>query len=341
MKKKKLKKLLKALQSQIAAAAPDAGLAIRDWLPTHQTILAEKGYKPQTLRNRTTCVGHVHRLWGARPLRALRAHEINTALRDGFIPERLGTAIRILAELRSIYTGAIANGEADANPAMLVKLPHAKIKRQRLRFETWDSMGQLARTCRQRWVLAMLLLALVIGQRRADLAKAKFTDVVDGHLQIEQQKEAGKGYGARVAIPLALRLDVIGMTLSDVIEFCRTVGKPGEHLLRTAGGKGIEVSSLSNRFGETIAAVLADADPGPRKRPSLHEVRSLSARMYMAQGMPAATVQTLLGHKDAEMTELYLDDRGLTAREYKRVILPNQTDAATQQAQQTNEPVTA
>lgn len=53
--------------------------------------------------------------------------------------------------------------------------------------------------------------------------------------------------------------------------------------------------------------------------PSLHEVRSLSARTYIAEGMQPATVQTLLGHKHSEMTALYLDDRGLTAAEWKTV----------------------
>ena len=53
--------------------------------------------------------------------------------------------------------------------------------------------------------------------------------------------------------------------------------------------------------------------------PSLHEVRSLSARLYRAEGVD---VQTLLGHKNAEMTAIYEDDRGLSAKEWKRVALP-------------------
>lgn len=63
----------------------------------------------------------------------------------------------------------------------------------------------------------------------------RFDDVVDGHLQIEQQKQAGKGYGARVAIPLTLRLDAVGMTLAEVIDLCRDIGEPGPMLLRKAG----------------------------------------------------------------------------------------------------------
>lgn len=53
--------------------------------------------------------------------------------------------------------------------------------------------------------------------------------------------------------------------------------------------------------------------------PSLHEVRSLSARMYRTQGVD---VQMLLGHKHAEMTAVYEDDRGLSAGVWKRLSVP-------------------
>lgn len=62
--------------------------------------------------------------------------------------------------------------------------------------------------------------------------------------------------------------------------------------------------------------------------PSLHEVRSLSARTYIAEGMAPDTVQTLLGHKDAEMTAVYLNDRGLTDGEWKQVSANDQQQAA-------------
>lgn len=51
----------------------------------------------------------------------------------------------------------------------------------------------------------------------------------------------------------------------------------------------------------------------------LREVRSLSARTYIAEGMRPEVVQTLLGHAHAEMTAIYLNDRGLTAGEWKPV----------------------
>lgn len=317
MKKKQLKQLLKEALRQISAgpAAADSGPTLAEWLVTYRKVIAERGYHAQTLKNRSTSIKHIEAMWGALRLRSIRPVDIAEKLKL-WTPH---TAVRVLGELRDVYVEAIANGVAETSPAAHVKRPTASGLRKRLKLDTWQSMLTLARTGPQRWVPAMLLLALHTGQRRADLAKMKFTDVVDGHLRIEQQKKARKKVGARVAIPLSLRIQCTGMTLGEVIELCRDIGAPGETLLRKANGKPIEMSSLSARFRQLIVAVCG---PDAYKRyewPSLHEARSLSARTYIAEGMKPDVCQTLLGHKHAEMTKLYLDDRGLTEAEWKTV----------------------
>jgi enterobacteria phage integrase len=307
--------------SSTPAVAPVAGpvaptRTLSAWLDVHEQQIMGKGYKAQTIRNRCANLRHVRRLWGSIQLDHLRAHEVISKLRAEFLPDRTSTAQRVLAELRDALNEAIANDWASSNPAAHVKLPTHRVKRKRLSFEVWQQMRELARSSGQSWLEPLLLLALVTGQRRGDLVKMAFTDVVDGCLRVEQQKQAGKGYGARIAIPLALRLDAIGMTLSDVIEQCRRAGSPGDTLVRKAGGGPLEESSLSIRFAECIRTACGPAAYATDEWPSLHEVRSLSARMYHAQGVD---VQTLLGHKHSEMTDLYRDDRGLSAREWKPV----------------------
>lgn len=292
-----------------------AAETVSDWLTTYRTIIAERNYDPQTIKNRSTNIKHIERTWGAMALRKIRPVDISSKLKQ-FTPH---TACRILGELRDCYVEAIANGMAESSPAAHVKPPKAAGLRKRLPLDIWQSMLTLARTGPQRWVVCMLLLALHTGQRRADLAKMRFDDIVDGHLRIEQQKKARKVIGARVAIPLSLRLECTGMTLNEVIELCRSAGAPGDTLLRKAGGGAIEMSSLSTRFRELIVAVCGEGAYKQFEWPSLHEVRSLSARTYMAEGMAADVVQTLLGHAHAEMTALYLNDRGLTAAEWKTV----------------------
>ena len=305
----------------VPAAAPLAP-TLDDWLVTYRQIVADRGYAPQTVKNRRATLKHVTSLWGARPIAAIKPHEIAAALK----PLSPSTACRVLAELRDVYVEAVANGAADANPAAHVKPPRHPGLRERLTFEVWSAMRLLSRASPQRWVESMLLLALVTGQRRGDLAKMAFSDIVADdqgrqYLRVEQQKKAGKPCGARVEIPLSLRMDAIGMTVADVIEHCRQSAKPGPTLLRTACGRAIETSSLSARFHEHLEAV---AGPDRYERfhaPSLHEVRSLAARTYIAQGLSREQVQTLLGHAHGEMTDLYRDDRGLTAGSWKRVPL--------------------
>lgn len=322
MKKSKLKKLLKQALQQLAARqdaandpAPVEGPTVAEWLVTYRSVIAERGYNRQTIKNRNTSINHIEKAWGAMQLRAVRPVDISTKLKQ-WSPH---TAVRVLGELRDVYVEAIANGAAESSPAAHVKRPKAPGLRKRLTLETWKAMLAAAQAGPQRWVPALLLLALATGQRRADLAKMRFDDVVDGHLRVEQQKKAGKPVGARLAIPLTLRLQATGMTLGEVIEYCRGIGAPGDTLLRKSNGKPLEMSSLSARFREHILAVLGPGAHAQYEWPSLHEVRSLSARTYIAEGMSPETVQTLLGHKAAEMTKMYLDDRGLTAREYKRV----------------------
>lgn len=314
-----------AAQAVTAVVAPPApARTLGDWLDVHARVLLTRGYHAQTLKNRRSNLAHIRRLWGMRPLADLKAQEIQAKLRT------LSTsgAGRVLGELRDAYSEAIVAGWTDTSPADHVKAPRHKVLRERLMIDVWQRMRALAATLRQRWVEPMLLLALVIGQRRADLAKVAFADVVDGHLRVEQQKKAGKAIGARMEIPLTLRMDCIGMTLGDVIERCRDSARPGPTLLRQANGRPIEMSSLSARFCECIKTVLGAADPGQYKRPSLHENRSLSARCYIAQGMSPAVVQTLLGHSNLEMTQLYLHERGAEAQKWKRV--PTQTTRNTE-----------
>lgn len=341
MKKSKLKKLLKQALQQLAVmqlpagepvskpAANDPapaveGPTVAEWLVTYRSIIGQRGYNPQTIKNRTTSIRHVEAAWGAMKLRGVRPVEISTKLKQ-WSPH---TAVRVLGELRDVYVEAIANGEAENSPAAHVKRPKAPGLRKRLTLETWQGMIELARQGNQRWVPAMLLLALATGQRRADLAKMRFDDVVDGHLRVEQQKKAGKPTGARLAIPLTLRLDATGMTLGEVIEHCRGIAAPGDTLLRKSNGRPIEKSSLSARFRQHIVAVCGPNAYKQYEWPSLHEARSLSARTYIAEGMTEKTVQTLLGHKAAEMTKVYLDDRGLTAGEWKQVSANDQQPAA-------------
>lgn len=212
-------------------------------------------------------------------------------------------------ETKDVFAEAVNYGWLDRNPASPIKAPPVRIQRKRLTLDAWWSILGFAIKNMPPWVPRMLALALVTGQRRSDLVKMRFSDVWDGHLHIEQAKT-----GARLALPLALRLDVAGLTLSDVIEDCRRYAVGDEFMLRKHDGHQLGDASLSARFEYAREHAIPESDHPP----SLHECRSLSERLYRKQGL---NTMVLLGHKRQEMTDLYNDDRGLTRGEWKTLTI--------------------
>lgn len=301
----------------VGAISPAVGPSLAEWIDVYEGLLQQRNYDPQTLRNYGANLRHVRRLWGEMALRDIRPRHISTGLQE-FLPNRAAMARRIHDTLRDVFREAVADERCENNPVLNTRRVVVKVKRKRLSLETWDKMCEAALTHRQAWVLPMLVLGVATGQRRADLAKMRFDDVWDEHLHVEQQKKAGKEHGARIALPMALRLNVVGMTLDEVVEVCRHYAIPGNNLLRRNDGKPIELSSLSTRFNQLIRSVCGAQAYGPSEWPSLHEMRSLSERLYRAQGIHT---QHLLGHASQEMTDKYNNTRGLDAVEWKRVPL--------------------
>ena len=117
-------------------------------------------------------------------------------------------------------------------------------------------------------------------------------------------------------MPLALRLDAVGLTLGDVIDDCRAYATGAEFMLRKHNGEQLGDASLSARFETAREAVISA--PAHGHPPSLHECRSLSERLYRAQGI---NTMVLLGHRHQSMTDMYNDDRGLTRGEWKTLTL--------------------
>lgn len=285
---------------------------LNQWIEVYLGILNNRNYCKQTLKNKYGSIKHLQKYLGEKSLSSIKPIDISKILLN-FSPQ---SASRILGVLKDIYYEAIINNATDNNPVIHIKPPHITCFRKRLDIDTYLSILEEAYEYSIPWIPAMLMLALLTGQRRSDLAKMRFDDIVDNHLRVEQQKKAGKSIGARVAIPLHTNSKILGCSLETVINFCKS-GTPGPTLLRKANGSSLEVSSLSARFRELIMKVTPDNTYEQYEWPSLHEVRSLSARTYAENGVNKEAIQTLLGHKHSEMTNMYLDDRGLTELVYK------------------------
>lgn len=281
---------------QSVAPLPVQGRTLAEWLEVHERQVLAKGYKRQTIRNRTASIKHLRRLWGDRPITALRAHEIISALRREFLPDHTPTAQRTLAELRDAYNEAIANDWAETNPAAHVRLPAHRVKRRRLSLETWRQMRELARASRQRWLEALLLLALVTGQRRGDLAKMRFDDVADG---CRTGNEKGD-QGSHPLVAFGLHpLDRSAVFANVILGFTSKFSNLPERRAAEAGRQWIRREGL----------------PGRRVAKPARGAQPVGAALQRAGRRRADAARP----QHAEMTDLYRDDRGLSSAEWKRV----------------------
>ncbi|WP_244133133.1 tyrosine-type recombinase/integrase [Burkholderia gladioli] len=223
-------------------------------------------------------------------------------------------AVKVRSRLLDVFRSAIQSGlvELGKNPVEVTKAPSISVKRARLSLEDFNRiLNEAKRRPVTRWAANAFLMLLVTGQRREDIAKLQFSQARDGFLWIKQTK--GKS-PAKLCIPLSLRLDAIDMTLEEVLRQCRdNVLSP--HVIHHVGrsalaspGDNVSLSTISRTFAEMRDQ--AGIRPPEGCTPvSLHEIRSLAARLYTEQ-YGADFAQALLGHKSATMTALYRDSRG-------------------------------
>lgn len=231
--------------------------------------------------------------------------------------ERAAQAIR--SEGIEIWKTAISLGLANDNPFAKTRAVGAQVMRARLVLDTFRAIHAAALELTP-WIPRSMELAIVTGQRREDIAEIEFKPragatawVESGVLWVIQQKT-----GNRVAIPLELHLNVLGLEVGEVISRCRDaiVSRHAVHHSRPYGncrpGDQVWVDTITKGFARArdLAASRALAplwDDG-KTPPSFHEMRSLAERLYNEQGN--VDTQLLLGHKDPRSTAIYKDARG-------------------------------
>lgn len=101
-----------------------------------------------------------------------------------------------------------------------------------------------------------MLLPQVTGQRRKDIIRMKFSDVWDGHLHMIQEKT-----GMRLALPLSLYCEAVGITLHEVIANCREriVNPNLVHCRQQKKGQPMSKDNLTDYFADALD--LADIKP--------------------------------------------------------------------------------
>ncbi|MGQ6548267.1 phage integrase Arm DNA-binding domain-containing protein [Serratia fonticola] len=287
------------------------GISVSGWLDRYWKIQEERLHlgeiKASTVNQKKNPVKVMRSEIGNKQLAEISVRDIADILEP--YKER-GQAIMAQVVRRviiDVYKEAQHAGEVPPgyNPAQATKNPKAKVQRQRLDLDEWQSIFETAASF-QPYLRRAMLLAIVTGQRLSDIANMKFADVWDDHLHVEQEKT-----GARLAIPLSLRCNAINMSLREVIAECRDrIVSPyllhHHHTVATAkrGGQ-IGDKSITTTFSKARDQSGLKWSKGTP--PTFHEQRSLSERLYRDQGIDT---MSLLGHKNQQMTDKYNDDRG-------------------------------
>lgn len=299
-----------AISDRIATSKGKA-ITTSTWLDRYQAIqddrLESGDIKLNTYKQKAKPVSLLRERAGMKLISSVDVRDIAQLLDEYITAGQPSMAQVVRSVLIDVFKEAQHYGEVPPgyNPALATKQPRRKITRQRLSLEEWQKIFDIA-DARHRYMGNAMLLALVTGQRLGDISRMKFSDIWDDHLHVIQEKT-----GSKIAIPLSLRLNAINWSLRDVVARCRdyAVSPYLVHFFRTTSqaerGAQVKANTLTMNFSK--ARDLAGIDWGEGSPATFHEQRSLSERLYEAQGVDT---QKLLGHKSPNQTAKYHDDRG-------------------------------
>ncbi|EAA9538596.1 TPA: site-specific integrase [Escherichia coli] len=299
-----------AISDRIATSKGKA-ITTSTWLDRYQAIqddrLESGDIKLNTYKQKAKPVSLLRERAGMKLISSVDVRDIAQLLDEYITAGQPRMAQVVRSVLIDVFKEAQHYGEVPPgyNPALATKQPRRKITRQRLSLEEWQKIFDIA-DARHRYMGNAMLLALVTGQRLGDISRMKFSDIWDDHLHVIQEKT-----GSKIAIPLSLRLNAINWSLRDVVARCRdyAVSPYLVHFFRTTSqaerGAQVKANTLTMNFSK--ARDLASIDWGEGSPATFHEQRSLSERLYEAQGVDT---QKLLGHKSPNQTAKYHDDRG-------------------------------
>ncbi|KQP02511.1 tyrosine-type recombinase/integrase [Pseudorhodoferax sp. Leaf265] len=306
----------KSLLERLATSdAPSLAAWMDEWLER-----ISPGLSKSTMSNHKAAFRELRARAGHLPVCDITPKMIADVLEVYTDSGRARMAVLIRASCMELFRAAETRGhlKVGQNPVTATRAKKSEVRRERLTLETFMAIHAAQK---KPWGKRSMELALLTAQRRQDVAAMKRSDVVDGHLQVDQGKSGGK---TKLGIPISLRLDAVGWTLSEVIKSCRTPGLLSHYLLhhRTKGGRHdagdpVDDDTLSEAFAAARDAAGIKTAEG-RTPPTFHEIRSLAIRLYTEQyGKEFA--QALAGHKDVKMTDLYSDER---SRQSVRVMVP-------------------
>ncbi len=261
--------------------------------------LPERGLKDKTIQDYKNKIAVIKKESFAKKA----PHEIEVSDVSDFLkksPPTQSNRYRSLLVLAFRY--AIAEGLTKENPADVTMPRMEEVKRKRLTIEGYNAIWNYANE-----VLRNAMdLALQTIQRREDIADAKFSDIKDGFLWVQQKKT---GMPIKIAITPPLK-EVLNKCRDNVVS--PYIIHQGFKTNKNRRGKKMAPNGLTQSFGRArLKSRYYDALL-PEERPSFHEIRALGADLYRKAGWKESEIQKLLGHTSEKMTKIYLERHELT-----------------------------
>lgn len=286
----------------------DSSRTVKAWVEKFEKIVAKRGLAKNTLMMYAAWIRRFRSEFGDDTrLAAITALSVSEKLEaiEAVTPT---TAKQLRGLWFDIFREAELAGwiEKNENPVRDTRARRRiGVKRARL---TFDIFMRVYNGTKVTWLQKAMALALVSGQRRENVVPAQHSEFKPDGWHVDQGKT-----GARIVIPLELRLNEFGMTLGEVQKLCRSTGVLSPYLVhqvehhgKSKPGKRLKLRRITDVFTQEIAAL--GIDWGDKTPPTFHEIRSLAKRMYKKQGN--VDTKMLLGHRSDEAAELYGDARG-------------------------------
>lgn len=207
------------------------------------------------------------------------------------------TAEYLMAMIRQVFNYAIDNGlYAGLNPAKKVK--RLKYDNKRLRFLSKDEAANLLDLLKSKNINLhdMSLFSLHTGARAGEIFSLEWNDVdmAAGQITFRDTKNAES------------RHVYMSDAVKKMLEQRRQTADPNKISYIFPGKNGQRITDISRTFDKIIEdSGINNGITDRRQKFTFHSLRHSAASWLVQAGTPLYTVQKLLGHKTAALTERY------------------------------------
>ena len=328
-------------EAQLISTLSSGGKTIEQFFDQYIDLLSQRGLKPNTIKSRKSLLNKWVGYVGNLSIDLVTPLHLTEAIQKEVDAGRKRQAVAMRSAAIDFFREAQVQGLFPAdkiNPAEIARSVKAPVTRARLGIDQLKTMLSFT-SAKDQWEKNVLLLALLTGQSREDLAVAQFRRFPDWNSTLKKFTEWKKhesgpppefpysfiedGYyhatrqktGAMIRIPLSLKLDVIGYTVGDIVSQCRDSVHSRYLIHHTRGfveaqkGDPVHKDTVSRMFARVRNRAKLEF-PEDKSPATFHEIRSLSIRLYTDQ-LGTKFAQTLVGHTDEETTAIYQDERSI------------------------------